>query len=333
MGCDLYEVGVRDPVKGMLIRTFTPEEVKRSVGWLRSQNARGADIYIRPAQAAKHGLVLVDDIEAAGIEQLQQAGLTPALVVETSPKNCQCWIKLQSPADDTTRREVARFLARALEADPNSADARHFGRLAGFTNRKPDHITDRGNPYVLLHEASGQPAPQAPRLVADALAAASRVKAEAFRQVIGQAVGSIPQAPEGVARWYLDLYQHLRRDFGDEFDPSRADWMAAVALARKGHTYETIAWTIETCSPEIDRKAGHVEDYVTRTAGKAEIWVELEKRGARWDDVKDDLLPMAQERLQERQAAQEEPEEPEFSESEPEFSEEEQDTGHDWVMR
>ena len=43
-----------------------------------------------------------------------------------------------------------------------------------------------------------------------------------------------------------------------------------------------------------------VADYVTRTAGKAEIWHELKAQGAEYADVADALLSLAQDRAQNR---------------------------------
>jgi hypothetical protein len=41
--------------------------------------------------------------------------------------------------------------------DPSSADWRHFGRLAGFTNQKPSRRLPSGlAPFVLLREAAGE---------------------------------------------------------------------------------------------------------------------------------------------------------------------------------
>ena len=61
---------------------------------------------------------------------------------------------------------ASKGLAIYFEADPNSADWRHFGRLSGFTNRKPAHTTETGhNPWVLCHEASGQQATRGPEFV------------------------------------------------------------------------------------------------------------------------------------------------------------------------
>jgi hypothetical protein len=48
------------------------------------------------------------------------------------------------------------LLASRFRGDLASADWRHYGRLAGFTNRKDKHRrTDGTYPYVRLHEATG----------------------------------------------------------------------------------------------------------------------------------------------------------------------------------
>jgi hypothetical protein len=53
---------------------------------------------------------------------------------------------------------VAKRLARIYHGDPASADWRHLGRLAGFTNQKPARRTRRGQPPL------GQASPQLRRL-------------------------------------------------------------------------------------------------------------------------------------------------------------------------
>ena len=51
---------------------------------------------------------------------------------------------------------AARLLASHFGGDLASADWRHYGRLAGFTNRKDKYRkTDGTFPYVRLHEATG----------------------------------------------------------------------------------------------------------------------------------------------------------------------------------
>src|SRR5947209_8087652 len=93
MGCERYEVGIRDAeTERMLLRTWSAAEVQEAVGWLRRMNARGNDIYIRPAGSV--GLILVDDLTAGAVERLRDDGLAPAAVVETSPENFQAWVRV-----------------------------------------------------------------------------------------------------------------------------------------------------------------------------------------------------------------------------------------------
>src|SRR6185295_489128 len=52
---------------------------------------------------------------------------------------------------------AARTLAERFGGDKGAADWRHFGRLAGLTNRKPKHRAEDGRyPFVHLVQATGQ---------------------------------------------------------------------------------------------------------------------------------------------------------------------------------
>ena len=64
------------------------------------------------------------------------------------------------------------MLAERYGGDPGSADWRHFGRLAGFTNPKPNRRLASGlQPFARLLEASGQVYQQAPGFIAEVRAA------------------------------------------------------------------------------------------------------------------------------------------------------------------
>ncbi len=166
MGQDRYELGIRDRDSGqMMERSWSAGQVLDGLAWLKRQNARGSDIYIRPA-APEHDLVLLDDVDEDGLDAMRSAGHDPALVLETSPSNYQAWLRLPEPQPPEVRREVARALAHAHGGDRASADARHFGRLSGFTNRKPAYTTGSGlQPWVLLRQAGGRVAAAAASLV------------------------------------------------------------------------------------------------------------------------------------------------------------------------
>jgi hypothetical protein len=122
-------------------------------------NARGAAVYIRPGPSAhRHhpGIVLVDDLDRVGLEQLKANGLEPCLIVESSPKNFQAWIRLApGPVPYAVMGEIARYLANAFNGDPRAISPRQPSRLPGFTNRKPKHVLPTGQfPFVKLTEAN-----------------------------------------------------------------------------------------------------------------------------------------------------------------------------------
>jgi hypothetical protein len=157
MGAKAFEIGLFDPnaAQGaMLPRVWDAGTLLRSVSWLRLKNAEGRNIYIRPA--GEHSLSLLDDASLQVIERLKSEGFAPAVVLETSPGNFQAWLHHGQILPKRVSTFAARLLASRFGGDLGSADWRHYGRLAGFTNRKDKYRkTDGTFPYVHLHEATG----------------------------------------------------------------------------------------------------------------------------------------------------------------------------------
>ena len=89
---------------------------------------------------------------------MTDTGFEPTLVIETSPRNFQVWLNHgRILSDHTFSTQAAKELARRFEGDPSSADWRHFGRLAGFTNQKPKRRLRNGlPPFVRLHQCEGR---------------------------------------------------------------------------------------------------------------------------------------------------------------------------------
>jgi len=152
-----FEVGLFDPNAAhgaMLPRVWDTGMLLRSVSWLRLKNAEGRNIYIRPA--GEHSLSLIDDASIQVIERLKSEGFAPAVVLETSPGNFQAWLNHGQILPKPLSTFASRLLASRFGGDLASADWRHYGRLAGFTNRKDKHRrTDGTFPFVRLHEATG----------------------------------------------------------------------------------------------------------------------------------------------------------------------------------
>lgn len=270
MGVERFEVGIRDQAGRMLIRTWSKSETLESMAWLKRENAKGADVYVRPAGEANAGLVLVDDLNRGQLARLKAAGLTPASVTETSPDNFQAWVRVhEKRLEPKLATEVATMLAKEYGGDPNSADWRHFGRLAGLTNTKPHHKDGNGrSPYVLAHDSGGKLAPAGLELVQQAAQRVREREAKAERQTRLEAAQTAPERANG--RDPMQMYRHglkaLYARFGASMDVSKADYMIGVDMARNGFSPDQIGGAIEQASPELPtRKAGHEADYVART--------------------------------------------------------------------
>jgi hypothetical protein len=270
MGVDSFEVGIRDQAGRMLLRTWSKAETLQSMAWLKRENAKGADVYVRPAGENNAGLVLVDDLNRGQLARMQAAGMTPASLTETSPNNFQAWVRVHEkrlPPELAT--EVAKALASEYGGDPNSADWRHFGRLAGLTNAKPRHKDANGrSPYVLAHESAGKVAPGGLELVKQAAQRLVDRAAATDRQSRAEAAKTTPERTHGrdPAQVYRQGLKALYARFGESMDVSKADYMIGVDMVRKGFKPEQIGQAIEQASPELPtRKAGHEADYTART--------------------------------------------------------------------
>jgi hypothetical protein len=155
MGCERFDLGIRRGADEMILREGQGAiEIEEAIKWLRHENGKGAHIYIRPA--GTHGVTLIDDLTADGIERLKADGFEPAVVVETSPNNFQAWLNHGQILEAPMSTRVAKELAERFGGDPSSADWRHFGRLAGFTNPKPERRLPSGmRPFARLRSAKG----------------------------------------------------------------------------------------------------------------------------------------------------------------------------------
>jgi len=288
MGAERYDVGVYDRANDdmLLRREWTPAQIEASIGWFRGMNANGRDIYIRPTGSS--GLYLIDDVPAVTVERMRAEGYTPAAVVETSPGNLQAWVRVSdTPLSTEEGTAVARDLATRYGGDMSSANWRHMGRLAGFTNRKEEHTQPDGrHPYARLHDAGGARAPEAPAILDRARTQATQghhaaaeksggVEGESPQERAGRwvafsrpPVGGGPVSPLG--REYAHRVQRLLERYPNAAltDLHRLDWMVTrdVARAHPDASKEDLMRAIGEGSPRIDeRKKGHVYDYAERT--------------------------------------------------------------------
>ncbi|WP_347240029.1 DNA-primase RepB domain-containing protein, partial [Providencia rettgeri] len=192
--------------------------------------------------------------------------------METSPKNYQAWVKVADAAGGELRGQIARTLASEYDADPASADSRHYGRLAGFTNRKDKHTTRAGyQPWVLLRESKGKTATAGPALVQQAGQPAGLLLLPLGLLDLLASLELPERQLSRHRRTALDEYRSemagLVKRFGD--DLSKCDFIAAQKLASRGRSAEEIGKAMAEASPALaERKPGHEADYIERTVSK-----------------------------------------------------------------
>ncbi|MEM7083769.1 MAG: DNA-primase RepB domain-containing protein [Pseudomonadota bacterium] len=284
MGVEDFEIGVLVPEQGeedakMMLREWDRDTLLKSLGWLKGQNASGNHIFIRPN--GSQGLIFMDDLNVSSLMEIERAGIKPAAVVESSPLNFQAWVRVSNePIDADLASAIGRTLARRFRGDPNSTDWRHFGRLVGFTNRKPQYVNDSGHfPFVKLSESTTRAGEHIDSDAIVELVKAGKVLLEEERAAQLAEIERLKAARNDNQTPYYDLkdptefyrseLHGLMGRFGKKLDLSLADWTIGKNMREKGYVAEQVMIAILEASPSLNsRKSGHVEDYVRRTVNK-----------------------------------------------------------------
>ena len=157
---DLYLVrlihhATRKAFPGERLWTAAQLGQQSTVQFLRIRNREGCDVYIQPyADNRNAGYILLDldHSDTATLERMRVNGHQPCVVLQTSPGHLQVWIQVSAVClEPATATAIARQLAHTYGGDLASADWRHLGRLAGFTNQKPLRRQSNGYaPWVRL---------------------------------------------------------------------------------------------------------------------------------------------------------------------------------------
>lgn len=241
------------------VETMTPAQIIEAMPRLKRANQTGYSVYIRGPRDRDHDLILVDDIQRSAAKAMEQDGLKPAVLVETSPGNFQAWLRLGEPLPADVRREAAQILATRYGGDPGAVDAHQSGRLAGFTNPKPAYKTPRGSPFVLLHTFAGRVVEAARDLIDAARSAlAKRIEAEALQPDLTPS----PDADADLVAWWRA--GHAAAPAGKSL--SEVDWHLTHLALGVGRSAEDVAAALEVTA---DRKGKHASDYAIQTVSKA----------------------------------------------------------------
>jgi hypothetical protein len=269
MAAAVFEVGVLIPARNngetrrdavMLLRTWDTETINRSIPWLGAKNAGGAAIYIRPY--GEHHLSLVDDLTAPAVQRMKDTGFEPTLIVETSPNNFQAWLNHGTTLDKRTSTAAAKALAEQFGGDPGAADWRHFGRLAGFVNRKPKYQRADGLfPFVRITEQHHDLAySQSGAFLSTVQERARQQESRCWRTDVAKT--SPRNGP-------VKTIEDFRSDPAYSGDGNRIDLAYAVYALAHGVDETVIRSAIQ--SRDLSKKGSDMrqEAYVTRTISKA----------------------------------------------------------------
>jgi hypothetical protein len=252
-----------------------------TIGFLRLRNREGCDIYIHPYAEDRNAGYILLDLDAANptaLETMRRQGLEPCVVTRTSPGHLQAWLHLsRRPVEPALATAVAKQLAHTFGGDLASADWRHLGRLAGFTNQKPSRRTPRGYPpwVTILHARAGL---------------ASR--AALWLQSVTMSWAPVPGAPvpldhdcppdsdEGVApsritpHAAIQIYHHCLRRWRIRERFPQPDWSivdlwVARELLAQGTRPAQVRAILQLGSPQFPRRHGQPQDYLRRTLTRA----------------------------------------------------------------
>lgn len=272
MGASTFEVGLFKPgaqngTAGpeMIPRTWDRDGLMRSVSWMKLQNLQGRNIYVRPH--GEHDLTMVDDLTRDSLNRMFTSGFKPALVIETSPGNFQAWLKHSRVLSREASTAAARDLAEEFGGDKGAADWRHFGRLAGFTNRKAKYEGPDGLfPYVRLVAASGAAYPNADHFIAQI----EKKLALDKERVSEQATKFVRNERRTMRR----TIEHFRSNPLYGGDGTRIDLAYAIYALSQGASEEQVRAAIRSRDLSHKGTDKRQDEYVVRTLKKASAAVE-----------------------------------------------------------
>lgn len=269
MGSEVFEVGLFKPDASigeaiMLPRIWDRDALLRSIPWLRYQNRDGRNIYVRPS--GEHNLSLVDDLTRGGIVDMKRSGFSPSLVVETSPGNFQAWVKHPRKLDCELGTVVARTLAEKFGGDTGAADWRHYGRLAGFANRKAKYRNSATglHPFVKVSEAHGSVYPAAEEFL-DRISVSLEERRQKDQQRRMAPVSGCAQVPP----LCLKSIESFRTDPKYGGDGKRADLAYAVYALSRGQAEIDVEAAIRSRDLSHKGNERRQQDYIERTIKKA----------------------------------------------------------------
>lgn len=286
MPCELYLIRL---IHGLTKRPFPGERLwtadqllhLATIRFLRARNREGCDIYVHPyAQDHNAGYILVDldGAEPNVVAAMCAQGHEPCVVLQTSPGHLQAWVHVSStPLPPDIATAIGKHLALTYGGDRASTDWRHLGRLAGFTNQKPQRRTRDGYaPWVKVVDTRPGLARHASELLQSAAASLSE---SAQPTHLGLCPDGVPCSQPGAASAITvaqatAIYQTWvhRWQIAERFAPpdwSIVDLWMARALLAQGLPPDQVQIILRLGSPHFPRRHTNPDDYLRRTMARA----------------------------------------------------------------
>jgi hypothetical protein len=268
MNSDVFELGLFRMSNAadrrgaeMIPRAWDSDTLLKSLAWLRFENVRGRNIYIRPQ--GEHHLSLFDDLSKPAIHRMKAEGFQPAVIVETSPRNFQAWLNHGERLTKDVGTAVARALATRFQGDTKAADWRHFGRLCSFTNQKERHRQANGLfPFVRLIESSGVVYREAGTFVAIVREHLEREQhARIQRDTVAVRARALERPDKSI--------EAFRQNPAYGGDGTRVDIAYALYALSRGLSEEVVGAAIRTRDLSHKGSERRQDEYVVRTIRKA----------------------------------------------------------------
>ena len=275
----LIHHATRRPFPGERLWTATQLMHPATIQFLRIRNREGCDIYLLPYAADRNaGYILVDldHDNPATIERMRADGWDPCVVLQTSPGHLQAWVHWStSTLEPALATAASKHLARTYGGDPASTGWRHLGRLAGFTNQKPERRTLSGYaPWVKIVHARAGLARSAEAWLQSAdecpAPAGLPTNSRPSDLILPNALPLPPMTAAAAAAIYQ--YWTKRWRIAERFaqpDWSILDLWIARKLLSQGMPAARIQDILRLASPHFPRRHGDPEDYLRRTLARA----------------------------------------------------------------
>jgi hypothetical protein len=282
MPCDRYLIRLihyssRRPYPGPRLWTSSQLRQETIVRFLRARNRDGYDVYFQPHAVdynAGYILLDLDRAEPGVLGTMCEQGHQPCAVVETSPGHLQAWVHVSAqPLPPAVASAMGRELARLYHGDPASTDWRHVGRLAGFTNQKPQRRLPNGlAPWVKLVYARPGLAGSSRSLLPSAARSLPLPSSRPGRTIPHAArhQPTLPVVVPDAADIYQAWLQRLRipQRFAHP-DWSIADLWITQQLLLSGLSAAEVKTILQQGSPGFPRRHAYPEDYLHRTLARA----------------------------------------------------------------